>query len=98
MPQCSPLTSGTPCNATGVDLPVGSQPPPFSALPDDDYTPYDSRNEFELADWIFRRNQTPGTQIDDLMDIWGAREGDPPFSNHDDLYSIIDSTALGDIP
>jgi hypothetical protein len=33
------------------------------------------------------------------MDIWAAQENsNPPFGNHEELYSVIDSTALGDIP
>jgi hypothetical protein len=42
-----------------------------------------------------------GTEIDELMQIWVnlLPEGqDPPFSDHTDLYNIIDTTALGDAP
>jgi hypothetical protein len=31
------------------------------------------------------------------MDIWDAREGVPPFSSHNELYSVIDSTTLGNV-
>ena len=43
----------------------------------------------------------PGTGIDTLMDIWAAINSDgtdPPFANHEDLYTTIDSTAMGRIP
>ena len=41
----------------------------------------------------------PGAQLDDLMDIWAAREdGEPPFTGQDDFYSIIDATEAGSIP
>ncbi|CAK5280852.1 unnamed protein product [Mycena citricolor] len=40
-----------------------------------------------------------GGQIDELMDLWAAREGgNPPFANHDDLYSTIDAIEAGHIP
>lgn len=43
-----------------------------------------------------------GTGIDELLEIWAATlvpHGDkPPFVNHTDLYSVIDSTPLGDVP
>jgi len=40
----------------------------------------------------------PGGQINELMDLWAAKGGDPPFANHKDLYDTIDSTPLGDAP
>lgn len=40
----------------------------------------------------------PGTQIDELLDIWAAKHEDPPFADHKDLYRTIDSTAVGDAP
>lgn len=68
----------------------------------EDWSPYDSRVEFETADFLFRRNQMPQAQIDTLFDIWaastGALGGDPPFANHGDLYNTIDATKLGDAP
>lgn len=60
-----------------------------------------------MAEYLFKRNKTPNTQIDILLDLWAASlykatGGDanctPPFSDHKDLHSIIDSTELGDAP
>lgn len=39
--------------------------------------------------------------IDYLLDLWGASSAThgeaPPFQNHNDLYSTIDSTPIGDV-
>lgn len=40
----------------------------------------------------------PGSQIDDLMELWAAESGAAPFESHQGLYDIIDSTTLGDAP
>ena len=43
----------------------------------------------------------PGTEIDELMQIWvnTLPEGqDPPFADHKELYDTIDATILGDAP
>jgi len=90
---------GTPCDINGVDLPPGSPPPARISPENDDFSPYDTRSEFEIADFLFRRNQMPGIEIDDLMDLWATTvtSGDKvPFANHEDLYNTIDATTLGD--
>ena len=42
------------------------------------------------------------SDINCLLNIWGASSAAhgevPPFQNHKDLYSTIDSTPLGDVP
>ena len=42
------------------------------------------------------------SHIDTLLDLWAAtliKHNDaPPFATHDDLYSTIDATPLGDVP
>ncbi len=41
----------------------------------------------------------PAAQLNDLLQIWSARNTDsPPFSNTDDLYSSIDATTIGSVP
>ena len=44
---------GVPCNAEGIDLPPDTPPQPPPAPKFNDYTPYDTRVEFELADFFF---------------------------------------------
>ncbi|KZP34143.1 hypothetical protein FIBSPDRAFT_906343 [Athelia psychrophila] len=94
-----PIIDGTPCDLDGNDLPAGEAPPARTALADDDFSPYEDRASFEIADFLYRRNQMPGTQIDDLMNLWSAKEdAEPPFTNKEDVYETIDSTTLGDAP
>lgn len=44
----------------------------------------------------------PAGQIDTLLDLWAAtlvkHHDNPPFAGHRDLYEVIDSTILGDVP
>lgn len=65
-----------------------------------DYSPFTSRAQFELADFLFRDVKMSGAHINTLMQLWSAFGGssqDPPFANHDHLHGTIDSTALGDV-
>jgi hypothetical protein len=100
------LSLGQPCDEDGYDLPPNTPPPPFPDRAQDDYYPYDSLTEFELADFLFRKDQMSGNRIDELMEIWAAHqksrydddETAPPFANSRDLYNVIDATELGDVP
>lgn len=98
---------GTPCDENGFDLPRGYPPPPPPPPPVDEngvpqlYYPYKNCEEFELAYFLFKRSQMPGSEIDELMQIWGKTlppGTDPPFADHGDLYKTIDATTLGDVP
>ena len=95
--------SGRPCDAQGNYLPQGAPPPlrHFGKDPND-WTPYESRLEFETAEFLFKRNQMSGGDIDILLKLWSAslikHDNNPPFPSHDDLYKTIDSTPLGDVP
>ena len=101
----SNIYTGQPCDADGYDLPMGTPPTPQERRADDDYFPYSSRPEFELADLLFRRVQMSGSKISDLMDIWAAYQQiydvdptyGPPFASSQDLYNTIDSTEIGDV-
>ncbi|KAF5350412.1 hypothetical protein D9758_012462 [Tetrapyrgos nigripes] len=94
-----PLLNGQPCDPNGNYLPDNVPPSPFLDPPTDDYSPYEKRTTFELADLLFRREQMSGGNIDDLLQILAAdSDGDPPFANKEDLYQTIDSTKLGDVP
>jgi hypothetical protein len=102
---------GRPCDREGNDLFPGSPPPPPPPPRVDDdgepspYFPFDSCREYMLAHFLFKRNQMPGTDIDELMQIWAIinsderdQERDPPFSSREDLYGVIDATTLGEVP
>ncbi len=46
----------------GAILPDNTPPPPFAYPPANDFSPYENRPAFELADLIYRRNQMPPTR------------------------------------
>ena len=91
------------CNSIGNYLPPATLPPPYT-LPGathNHWDPFHNQAQFELANFLYRRNQMPGTQVDILFDLWAASGDDgtePPFTSHNDLYETIDSIKLGDLP
>jgi hypothetical protein len=97
------ISTGQPCDADGYELPRDTPPTPEEPRADDDYFPYSSRPEFELADLLFRKVQMSGSKISDLMDIWAAYQqiydinASPPFASSQDLYNTIDSMEIGDV-
>ncbi|KAG6835315.1 hypothetical protein H0H93_002803, partial [Arthromyces matolae] len=91
---------GLPCDSDGAFLPEGAPPPPWNHPLPNDFTPYEDRYSFEVADILFRRDQMAATNISDLMQVWGARHSDkdPPFDDKQHLYDTIDSTPIGGVP
>ncbi|KAF8808780.1 hypothetical protein BYT27DRAFT_7255242 [Phlegmacium glaucopus] len=87
----------TPCNKEGVDLPPDA-PPLKSPTNTTDYSPYNNHADVELANFLFAKNQMPGSQINELLDIWAAKSDVPPFADHKDLYHTINSMIVGDAP
>jgi hypothetical protein len=71
-------------------------------VPCHDWTPYKNRVAFELADFLYRREQMSAGNIDILLQLWAAslacHNESPPFSDHQDLYNSIDSTPIGGVP
>ncbi|KAG1870863.1 hypothetical protein F4604DRAFT_1583573 [Suillus subluteus] len=91
-----------PCDSEGEFLPPGTPPPPLTDKTPDDWTPYRSQVEFELADYLFTKNQTPAHSIDQLLDIWAASlmqagSRSSLFSDHRHVYKTINDTPLGDV-
>ncbi|EPQ59998.1 hypothetical protein GLOTRDRAFT_101899 [Gloeophyllum trabeum ATCC 11539] len=101
MSRDSQQDSGRPCDQSGAFLEPGSPPVTHKTRGSNDWTPFQSAVEFETADFLFRRNQMPQDQIDDLMKLWGATlrkyHDLPPFINHVDMLKKIDSSVLGDV-
>ncbi|KAM6490793.1 hypothetical protein JOM56_013756 [Amanita muscaria] len=66
------------------------------------WDPYTSRLQFEVADFLFRKNQMSGGDIDHLFSLWSAslayHHGEPPFANHREMYDTIDATTDGGVP
>jgi Plavaka transposase len=56
---------------------------------------------FELAEFLYTRNQMPGQQIDTLMDLWMSsmlpHGAEAPFKSAKDMYQTIDASTIGDV-
>ncbi|KAG1871596.1 hypothetical protein F4604DRAFT_1881075 [Suillus subluteus] len=91
------------CDDQGNSIPLDAPPPPHpSDRGSDDWTPYNDRVKFEVADFLYRRNQMSAGNINFVFNLWAASlaaHGDtPPFTNHTDMYDTINSTPLGGVP
>lgn len=95
-------TLGEPCNADGSRLDLNSPEPTITIKDPDDWTPYDSRLAFEIAEFAYRRCQMSAGNFDILSQLWAASlapyDASPPFARHSDLCKTIDSTPIGGIP
>jgi hypothetical protein len=74
-------------------------PPPRNAdKGPDDWTPYENRLQFEVADFLFRRNQMSAGDINFILHLWAVslavHNEEPPFTNSTSMYKTIDSTPL----
>ncbi|KAK7684404.1 hypothetical protein QCA50_012351 [Cerrena zonata] len=94
--------NGQPCDSKGDPLLPDTPPPLYTATPPTDWTPFGSRLEFDLADFLFTKNQASAPDIDFLMDTFAgfgySFGASPPFADAHDLYNVIDSIPLGDAP
>jgi hypothetical protein len=95
------LFVGEICDKSGNGLPPDVPPAPHDSDKGfNDWTPYDNRLQFEVADFLFRRNQMSAGDINFLFSLWAAslaiHSDEPPFSKATHLYDAIDSTPLGD--
>jgi hypothetical protein len=58
--------------------------------------------QFELADFLYRRNQMSEGHTDFLLGLINAllatHNDTAPFRNHDDMHAKIDATTLGEAP
>lgn len=101
---------GQPCDEDGDPLDPFS-PPILENRDPTDWTPFRNRIEFETAEFLYKRCQMSGANIDILMELWAAYSAvrDPedisetssnlsPFSDHRDLYRTIDAIPIGGVP
>ncbi|KAL4079037.1 hypothetical protein J3A83DRAFT_4185155 [Scleroderma citrinum] len=67
----------------------------------DNWSLYCNWMEFELANFLFTHAEMPVKKINALLEIWAALMlelgGELLFTNHTDLYHIIDSMCVGDV-
>jgi Plavaka transposase len=98
--QLHPLLDGTPCDVNGFDLPLGANPVLQDEDDLDDFSPFSSRAEFEFAEFIFTEEQMSAGKLDkhlnNLAELYP--DSSPPFSNHQEMYSTIDSITVGEVP
>ena len=95
-----PILDGTPCDIHGNDLPPGSPPPPPEARAVNDYSPFNSRAEFEFAEFIFAEEEMSNAKLDKHIQNLAALypNSPPPFADHQEMHSTIDAIKEGDIP
>ncbi|KZP09744.1 hypothetical protein FIBSPDRAFT_963695 [Athelia psychrophila] len=92
------------CDEHGNWIPAHSPPPARHDPASTDWGSFDSKAHFELAEFLYKEAQMPAAKIDKLLGLWGDHAassnagGKAPFANHQDLYSAIDSTPVGDVP
>lgn len=99
--QADEYLEARPCAENGEFLPDNAPPPPMREHSPSDYGPFESRTQFEIGDFLYRRAQMSGAKIDELMQLWSStlHEGvEPPFASHGHLYDTIDNIALGEAP
>ncbi|KAE9399458.1 hypothetical protein BT96DRAFT_957248 [Gymnopus androsaceus JB14] len=94
---------GTPCNLDGDDLPANGAPMPPEERNHDDYSPFTSDTEFELAEFLYQKAKMSGSNIDILSELLarllGPDQGtENPWANHEELYGLINEIRQGDIP
>ncbi|KAJ6617696.1 hypothetical protein B0H10DRAFT_1948192 [Mycena sp. CBHHK59/15] len=94
------ILDGTPCDINGHDLPPGALPPPWDDRAPNDYSPLESRAQFEFAEFLYTQQEMLTKGVDRLAQLLTAlyQGTDPPFADHKDLYTTIDSIQQGDIP
>lgn len=95
------MFQGIPCTPEGDPLPPGTPPSPPTINPAD-YSPFQDRFDFQIAQFLFKKVQMSGKNIDELMYLWAAQslknDGTAPFTSHKELYALIDAIPFGDAP
>ncbi len=97
------LSSARPCDKHGTFLDEDEPPPHPQPHSPTDWTPFTSRLQFEMAEFLFQHVQMSAGNIDMLLQLWAAGvatydDGEPPFINHGDIYDRIDAIPLGNVP
>ncbi|KAI6004186.1 hypothetical protein EDD15DRAFT_2145043, partial [Pisolithus albus] len=85
----------------GDFLPNRAQPEPCQPKSPDDWSPYNSRLEFELADFTYTHSQMSAVSLNVLLELWAASLVEagrcPIFSSCQEMYQTIDDTDVGDV-
>ncbi|KAJ7429538.1 hypothetical protein B0H11DRAFT_2405483 [Mycena galericulata] len=100
----TPRISGLPCSSDGEYLApfTPPPPPPEHGLNPEAWKPFQSRVEFDFADFHFSVAQSSASNINTALDLWAASVmglgGSVPWQNAQDLYATIDEIQAGDAP
>jgi hypothetical protein len=90
------------CDEQGEFLIPDVPPVPPTERSVTDWSPFNSRVGFELADFIFSEAELSKKKVNCLIELWTAtlvpHETLPPFTGHIDLLQQIDLIPLGDVP
>lgn len=82
-------------------LPANAEPSTAETRDENDWSPYQDRVAFELADLLYTKEQMSAGNINSILELWTASlarfNTAPPFRNHADLYDTIDDTPLGGV-
>lgn len=86
----------------GDDLPLDAAPIPPAERNREDYSPFNSDMEFELAEFLYQKAEMSGGNIDILSGLLARLLGpdhgtENPWANHEELYGLIDEIHQGDI-
>ncbi|KIM37143.1 hypothetical protein M413DRAFT_31087 [Hebeloma cylindrosporum] len=97
-----PHLTGRPCDKDGNYLAPGT--PPSAQLGDSptSWDPFDDELQFRLGDFLYRKVEMSGGNIDELMDIWTSTKTDAEdfslFESHEHMYATIDAITHGNAP
>ena len=91
-----------PCDERGIPLQKINgffpEPPPPKLKDVDDWSPFKSQVNFEMAEFLYCRVCMSGADIDTLMTMIAVlRDGEHLFKDHSDLYNTIDASDLGGV-
>ncbi|KIK17697.1 hypothetical protein PISMIDRAFT_14943 [Pisolithus microcarpus 441] len=96
-----PNLTGHPCDSLGNFLPAGHPAKPLANMQPNDWSPYSSCLQFELADFLFTHSQMSAANINELLTLWNtsllSTGGQPIFRDSSEMYKTIDCTPLGDV-
>ncbi|KAJ7443373.1 hypothetical protein FB451DRAFT_1437560 [Mycena latifolia] len=103
-----PFLNARPCDEDGTFLPDGAPPAPRTEAQSTDWSPYEDKVQFLLADVLFRKVQMSSKNIDNLLEMWALslmKHDDlyiahnlGPFHDYKHIYETIDATTVGDAP
>jgi hypothetical protein len=93
------VSSGTPCDKDGYDLPDGPLSPPIDKPGPINFAPFENRAEFEFAEFLYSEVGMSAGKVDNLLEILAALypERAPSFADHRELYKKINGIKQGDI-